>query len=142
MPVVRHLILDNAAVAALLSMKKSDPARKAVVTALAAANGSRWVPTAVRVEAGWRRSAPSAADANRLMPATTDASLDATAADRAVTLRSTVPRASVVDATVAVAAERAGDSGDVVEILTSDEADLKALAAQLTTTAKVHVKKL
>ena len=142
MSIIRHLVLDNAAVSALLSTKKNDPARKAVVTAIGAANGSRWVPTAVRVEAGWRRTAPTAGGANRLMPPTTDASLDTDAADRATALRSAVSAASVVDATVAVVAERAGAAGNVVEILTSDEPDLKALTSHLTTTAKVHVKKL
>lgn len=93
-----------------------------------AANGRRVVPTPVRVEAGWRRRDPVAAAANRQVPH--DDVLDAAAADRAVELRQAVPGASVVDASIVVAAERvAGGRGDVVEVLTSDVSDLRTLAA-------------
>lgn len=133
----RHLVLDNAAVVALLSTRPRDPARAAVVEALAAANGRRVVPTAVRVEAGWDRTDPRAADGNRLLGAGTDVVLDRAAADRGVQLRRAVATASVVDVSVAVAAERAGGDGAVVEILTSDVGDFRALAGQLGCTVDV-----
>lgn len=125
----RHLVLDSEAAAALLSADEHHPKRAAVIAAIAASNGRRVVPSAVRVEAGWDRSQPRAANANRLLQ--TDDVLDAGGADRAVALRTAVPSASVVDATVAVAAERAGIAGGVVEILTSDEPDLTALAGHV-----------
>jgi len=124
---VRHLVLDNEAVRALLSMRSSDRKRAMVVEAIAAANGQRVVPTAVRGEAGWRRTDPKAANANRLVAV--DDELDRVGADRVVQLRSAVPAASVVDASVALAAERVGAGDDVVEVLTSDAVDLQALAA-------------
>lgn len=124
---VRHLVLDDEAVRALLSTRARDRTRAAVIEAIAAANGRRVVPTAVRGEAGWRRSDPRAANANRLVPS--DDALDRRGADRVVQLRAAVPAASVVDASVAVAAERISASDDVVEVLTSDVDDLSALAA-------------
>lgn len=140
MAVVRHLVLDNAAAAALLSRKPNDRRRREVVKAIAAANGSRVVPTAVRAEAGWDRTAPAAADANRLLPATTDTALDTGTADRVVALRAAIPAASVVDATVVAAADRVGQGGGFVEVLTSDVPDLRSLAANVA--AKIVVTKL
>lgn len=133
----RHLVLDNSAVSALLSQKKRDPKRAVVVEAIAAANGRRLVPTATRGEAGWDRTRPQAADANRLLGSETDAVLDGVVANRIVQLRGAVPGASIVDAAVAVAAESAGVSGGVVEILTSDRKDVRALAGQLSVTIDV-----
>jgi 3',5'-cyclic AMP phosphodiesterase CpdA len=54
-------------------------------------------------------------------------------ADRAVQLRRLVPAASVVDAAMAVAAERvaADVAGAIVEVLTSDIVDISALAAHV-----------
>ena len=128
---VRHLVLDNEAAQALSSSRAHDRRRASVVTAIMAANGRVVVPTVVRVEAGWRRRNPAAAGANRLV--SNDVPLDSADADRAVTLRRLVPTASVVDATVAVAAERvaADVACAVVEILTSDVADISALAAHV-----------
>lgn len=53
--------------------------------------------------------------------------------DRAAQLRRLVPTASVVDATVAVTAEHIASpaSEAVVEVLTSDVGDLRALAAHV-----------
>lgn len=124
---VRHLVLDNEAVRALLTTRSSDRKRAVVIEAIAAANGRRVVPTAVRGEAGWPRTDPKAANANRLVAV--DDELDRVGADRVVQLRAAVPAASVVDASVALAAERVGAGDDVVEVLTSDAADLRALAA-------------
>lgn len=126
---LRHLVLDNEAAQALLSTRAGDRERAGVVEAITAANGRTVVPTAVRVEVGWRRRDPGAAYANRL--AHDDDPLDRARADRAVQLRRLVPTASVVDAAVAVTAEHiAGLASDaVVEVLTSDVGDLRALAA-------------
>lgn len=128
---VRHLVLDNEAAQALASTRNGDKRRAAVVEAIVAANGRAVVPTAVRVEAGWRRRDPSAANANRLV--SNDAPLDRVDADRAVELRRLVSTASVVDAAVAVAAERvaADVAGAIVEVLTSDVVDISALAAHV-----------
>lgn len=128
---VRHLVLDNEAAQALSSSRARDRRRASVVAAIMAANGRVAVPTAVRVAAGWRRRDPAAAGANRLVG--NDVPLDGAGADRAVQLRRLVPTASVVDATVAVAAERIATDVPctVVEVLTSDVADISALAAHV-----------
>lgn len=126
--VTRHLVLDSAGVSALVRDDDSDRARAEVFLAIAAANGRRVVPTAVRCEAGWRRADRTAANANRLVPEDDD--LDRSGADRVVGLRRAVSSASLVDATVAVAAERLAD-GAVVEVLTSDRPDLERLAGHV-----------
>ena len=72
------------------------------------------------------------ADANRLLPSGTDMVLDGQAANRVVQLQAAVPSASMVDAAVATAAEAVGSDGHVVEILTSDTGDFRALAAHVT----------
>lgn len=128
---VRHLVLDNEAAQALASGRPHDRRRAAVVTAIMAANGTVVVPTAVRVEAGWRRRDPAAAGANRLV--SNDVPLGGVDADRAVQLRRLVPNASVVDATVIVVAERIATDTTcaVVEILTSDVPDISALSAHI-----------
>jgi len=124
---VRHLVLDTEAAAALLSSIPVDPKRAAVITAISAANGQRVVLTAVRAESGWDRTDPGAANANRLIRA--DDVLDRTGADRVAQLRARVAGASMIDAAAAMAAERVGGSGGVVEVLTSDVRDLRDLAA-------------
>ncbi|MBA2730432.1 MAG: hypothetical protein H0U48_06740 [Euzebyaceae bacterium] len=127
--VVRHLVLDNEAAQALLQGGAAPhPKRAQVLLAVAAANGRRVVPTAVRGEAGWDRGQAVSADANRLV--SEDSPFDAAAANRAVQLMALTPGASVVDASVAVAAERIGQGG-VVEVLTSDVPDQKGLAANV-----------
>jgi hypothetical protein len=136
-PAPRHLVVDNEAASALQSTRATDPRRAAVVLAVAAAHGRRVAPSAVRCEAGWRRADPTAAEANRLVP--DDDVLDRAGADRNVELRRAVPAASLVDAAVVVAAERL-PAGDIVEVLTSDVADLTALAGH--STARLRVKRL
>lgn len=126
--VTRHLVLDSAGVSALLRDDDSDRARAEVFLAISAANGRRIVPTAVRCEADWRRADPVAANANRLVPEDDD--LDRCGSDRVVGLRRAVSGAWVVDAAVAVAAERLAD-GAVVEVLTSDRPDLERLAGHV-----------
>lgn len=131
----RHVVLDNEAVRALLASAPADHARAEIIEALAAANGSRLVPTAVRGEAGWRRRDDLAAKANRLVPH--DHMLDRDGADRVVELRRAVPSASVADASVAVAAEALASEDAVVEVLTSDVPDLSALAEHVVGTVIV-----
>jgi hypothetical protein len=126
---VRHLVLDTEAASALLSSTQVNPKRAAVITSVAAANGERIVPTAVRGEARWDRTDPGAANANRLIVA--DDVLDRAGANRVAQLRRAVARASVVDAAVALAAERVGSSGGVVEVLTSDVEDLEILSTHI-----------
>jgi hypothetical protein len=128
---IRHLVLDNEAAQVLCSLRARDRRRASVVAAIVAANGRVAVPTAVRVEAGWRRRDPAAAGANRLVG--TDLPLNRTDADRAVQLRRLVPTASVVDAAVAVAAEALAAEAPcaAVDVLTSDVADISALAAHV-----------
>lgn len=124
---VRNLVLDNEGVSALLG--RSGSAKGAtVLEAVMAANGRVLVPSAVRVEALWSRRDPVAAPANQLVP--DEDPLDRAGADRGSELRRSIGTASVVDAAVAVAAERSPPA-DIVEILTSDTADLAALAALL-----------
>jgi hypothetical protein len=126
---VRHLVLDSEAASALLSSTPVSAKRAAVMTAIAAANGRRVVPTAVRGESGWDRTDPGAANANRLVGA--DDVLDRAGANRVAQLRALVRGASVVDAAVAVAAERAGSGGGVVEVLTSDVTDIWDLSGHV-----------
>jgi hypothetical protein len=129
------LVLDTEAASALLSSTAVNPKRAEVVTAVAAANGQRVVPTAVRGASGWDRTDPGAANANRLIR--TDDVLDRAAGDRVAQLRGAVRTASVVDAAVAVAAERVGGLGGVVEVLTSDVEDLRVLSAHIHATVEV-----
>ena len=85
-------------------------------------------PTAVRVEAGWDRRAPSAADLNRICGAR-DHGLDTAAANRAAELLRLVPGVSVVDVAVAQAAEAVEPAPTT--IVTSDDDDFRRLAAHL-----------
>lgn len=130
--VIRHLVLDNEAATALLSTAHKSPKRAAVLIGVTAATGRCVAPTAVRVEVGWDRRASPAANANRLVRH--DDPLDTAGANRAAELRRAVTSASVVDAAVAVAAERVGGGTGIVEILTSDVSDITALSSQLAVT--------
>lgn len=82
------------------------------------------VPVAVRIEAGWDRTATTAADINRLSAAV-DVDLRPAGADRAAQLKQAAG-VSVVDATVGEAAESAEDPA---VILTSDVDDMTRLTA-------------
>lgn len=129
----RSIVLDNEAVQAL-----SDPTHRkhrAVLAHLEVRNQRQrrrqvviqvLVPVAVRVEAGWDRTAATAADINRISAAV-DVDLRHAGADRAAQLRQAA-NVSVVDATVAQAAEAAPHPAVV---LTSDTDDMTRLAAAL-----------
>lgn len=136
----RTVMLDDEAVQALLDPRhRKHRSALAVMEATAARNLRRAgivhvvVPTAVRVEAGWDRSAPGAAAVNRLR--VDDAALDSTAADRAVPIRSRLG-VSVVDAHLAaVIAATAGPHA----VVTSDADDLRRVSAQLAVEATIIV---
>lgn len=132
---VRHLVVDNEAVTALLSTTPQHAKRSQVLAAIMAANGRTVVPTAVRCEALWDRTHQVASAAN--MHVRDDDPLDTAAANRNVQLRRAVPTASLVDASLVVTAERL-PGGDVVEVLTSDPGDLAALAGHTDTSIDVR----
>ncbi len=129
---MRTVVLDNEAVGAL-----ADPAHPKHRTLLAHLTGVVTrrrrgvttvvlVPTAVRVEAGWDRTAPHAATINRLRIA--DAVLDRTAADVAAQIV-VGTGVSVADAHIgAVVRSTSRTRGDVV-VLTSDPGDITRAAA-------------
>lgn len=125
------MILDNEAVQAL-----ADPTHRkhrAVLAYLEVRNqrlrrrrvtSQVLVPVAVRIEAGWDRTATTAADINRLSAAV-DVDLRPAGADRAAQLKQAAG-VSVVDATVGEAAESAEDPA---VILTSDVDEMTRLTA-------------
>lgn len=90
------------------------------------------VPVAVRVEAGWDRTQPSAAAINRLVGAE-DHPLTTARADAAAQARTGLD-VSVVDATIAQAAAEA--TGPVT-IVTSDTSDMTRVAGSLGAGARV-----
>ena len=126
---VASVVLDNEAAQALLAV--THPKHRAVLAVIAeltrrAMRGQprvqTIVPTAVRVEAGWDRSAQAAANANRIVRPV-DRPLSPTAADRACQFRAMV-EVSLVDACVAEAFESAPQPAAVV---TSDRDDMETL---------------
>jgi hypothetical protein len=133
------VVLDNEAVQALGTV--AHPKHRRTLSFIDAVNQrnqrhrtpiSVFVPVAVRVEAGWDRTAPESSLVNRLARAH-DVVLNGAAADRAARLR-VAAEVSVVDATVAQAAEA---SPSPTVILTSDVADMRRLAALLDGGAQV-----
>jgi hypothetical protein len=130
---VASVVLDNEAIQALLDPDHAKHRRMiAILVELNGRDRRRGarrpvvVPTAARVEAGWDRSSPAGAHANRLTQAV-DQPLDRRAADRSTYLRA-VAGVSVVDATVAQALEAAPQPCTVA---TSDVADFTRLRAVL-----------
>lgn len=128
------VVLDNEAVVALADL--GHPKHTAVVAVLEVTNQRRRrnehlrvvVPKAGRVEAGSDRTNPDGAELNRTSRAA-DVSLDAGATNRCVRLRQLVTEASVVDVTVAEAAESA--PLQPVTIVTSDVDDMNRLVGHL-----------
>jgi len=125
----RLVLLDNEAVQALAS--PGHPKHRKVISLIQvvasrkrrAVRLSLAVPTAVRVEAGWDRTSPSWALANRLRVA--DIPLDATHANTAAMLRSSAD-GSVADAHLGAAALAVPDAE--VTIVTSGPLDMKRVA--------------
>lgn len=135
------VVLDNEAVQAVLD--PHHPKHRRVVALLTEANRRNLrragrvvivVPTAVRVEAGWDRTDPAGANANRLARPR-DHVLSAAAADRATKLRAAA-QVSVVDACVAEAAEAAPRP---VVIVTSDTHDMTRLRGLLAGSNQVRI---
>jgi hypothetical protein len=135
------IILDNEAVQGLLD--PHHPKHRRIVALLTEANRRNLrragrvmviVPTAVRVEAGWDRTDPVGANANRLARPR-DHVLDRAAADRATQLRAAAD-VSVVDACVGQAAEAAPNPAVIV---TSDTQDMILLAGFLGDSEQVRV---
>jgi hypothetical protein len=135
------VVLDNEAVQGLLD--PHHPKHRRVVALLTEVNRRNVrragrvtviVPTPVRVEAGWVRTDPAGANANRLARPR-DHILDTVAADRAAQLRAAAD-VSVVDACVAQAAEAAPRPAVIV---TSDAQDMTRLAGFLVEDQQVRV---
>jgi hypothetical protein len=127
---MRSIVLDNEAVQAL-----SDPVsakHRAVVAHLAAVVARRRrgrvvdvvVPTAVRVEAGWDRTAPSAAAINRFRVG--DHALDSPCANVAAQIQRATS-AGVADAHLGATVRRL--SSNEVVVLTSDPDDIAAVCS-------------
>jgi hypothetical protein len=129
------LILDCEAVQALKDPQHPKHARAADLLAANAIRGRRGaattlrivVPVAVRIEAGWDRSAAAAGNINRLTQAG-DVPCLAVDANRGARLRADLPKLSVVDATIGVVA---ASSPPPVRIMTSDVADMTELLGHL-----------
>ena len=122
------VVLDNEAVQALLSVRhpKHAQALRSVQVVTDRQRTDRrirlLVPTAVRVEAGWDRTAPAAAFINRLGIA--DVALDKAVADVAAALVAT-HHVSVADAHIGAALRTV--TGPVT-IVTSDPDDMRTVA--------------
>jgi len=127
---MRSIVLDNEAVQALTDPRS--PKHRAVIAHLAGAAARRRrgrvietvVPTAVRVEAAWDRTAPSAAAINRFP--VRDHTLDSPAADVAAQIQRATST-GVADAHIG-ATVRTLSSAEVV-VLTSDPADIAAVCS-------------
>jgi predicted nucleic acid-binding protein len=129
----RLILLDNEAVQALMAVDhRKHRSALAVVQVVAArrrkaASIELEVPTAVRVEAGWDRTARNAAFVNLLR--IRDAVLDTGAADLAAALL-TEHGVSVPDAHLgAIVRARAGTAA--ITVVTSDPVDIRAVAGNV-----------
>ena len=126
----RLVILDSEAVSALSSPQHAKAATVLAHLKVAATRRRKGmplgvvVPTSVRVEAGWDRTAPSWSFANSLRIA--DQPLDTGAADCAAGMSARL-QVSVADAHLG-ATIAAAPVGDVVTVLTSDPQDLSAVS--------------
>jgi hypothetical protein len=127
---VRSIVLDNEAVQALTDARS--PKHRAVVAHLAGVAARRRrgrvveavVPTAVRVEAGWDRTTPTAAAINRFP--IRDHLLDPPSADVAARIQRATST-GVADAHLG-ATVRCLSPAEVV-VLTSDPADIAAVCS-------------
>lgn len=125
----RTVLLDNEAVQALGDpahrkhrrvLDELDIASRRIVRGLPVRVG---VPTAVRVEAGWDRTAAAWAFANQLRIA--DIPLDARHADAAASIRKRA-QVSVADAHLGAAIQ--GAEADHVTVVSSDPGEIQRLA--------------
>ncbi len=126
----RTVILDNEPVQALMSVRHPKHSRALAHMQVVASRKKKGVrlqvvvPTAVRVEAGWDRTAPGAAFINLLRIA--DAALDTATANRAATLRS-AHAVSVADAHVGAVITASAEVGPVT-VLSSEPDDMRTVA--------------
>lgn len=126
----RTIVLDNKAVQALLLVGHPKHAQALAHVQVVATRKRRAamlrvvVPTAVRVQAGWDRTASSAAFINRLRVA--DAVLDVHAANVAAGLRA-AHGLSVADAHLGAVIDHVAGEGDV-SVITSDPHDVRLAA--------------
>ena len=132
----RLVLLDNEAVQALMATDHPKHRRALAHVAVVGARKKKaaiidlMVPTAVRVEAGWDRTAPSAALINLLR--IRDAALDTPRTDAAAALVSD-HAVSIADAHLgAVIASR--PESESVTILTSDPKDMRTVSGLRTIT--------
>ncbi len=129
------LILDCEAVQALQDPHHPKHGRAADFIAANAIRGRRSAPTAlrvvvpvaVRIEAGWDRTAPAAGNINRLTQAQ-DLPCREADANLGARLRVAFPNLSVVDATIGAVI---ASSPPPVRILTSDREDMSQLLEHL-----------
>jgi predicted nucleic acid-binding protein len=127
--VTRIVLLDNEAVQALRDpahRKHRHVIREVLVTGVRTAQATPIqvaVPTAVRVEAGWDRTAAAWAFINRL--GIVDVPLDAGRADTAAGIAKRTG-VSVADAHLGAAIQAAGT--DQVTVITSDPGDMRKVA--------------
>ena len=133
---MRAVVLDNEAVQSLLDPRHRK--HRLVLAHLEAvatrrrkgADVTALVPTSVRVEAGWDRTAPAAAPVNRL--GIKDVALDTRHADAAAAIARAYPDVGVVDAHLG-AAVQAHEATEIV-VLTSDPGDLHRVVDPLDVT--------
>ena len=130
------IVFDNEAVQALID--PFHPKHRVVVAHLAGlvarrkrgSLGHPHVPTTVRVEAGWDRTAPGSAAINRFR--LRDCVLDTVTTNMAATIRSETG-VSVTDSHLgAVIHDLARSASDAVVVLTSDPDDISNAAAPAT----------
>jgi hypothetical protein len=127
---MRAIVLDNEAVQALRD--PGNPEHRRVAAHLSGlvqrrrrgATVTAVVPTTVRVEAGWQRSAPAAAAINRFR--ISDAVLDGAAADLAAAIKSDLDGVSVAGAHLGATVRTLPH--DEVVVLTSDPHDVERVA--------------
>jgi hypothetical protein len=127
---MRSVILDNEAVQAIAD--RNHPKHRVVTAHLAGVASRRRrgrlseavVPTAVRVEAGWNRTAAAAAPLNRFR--IRDHALDPSTADLAASIHAATAT-GVADAHVGAAARSL--PADEVVALTSDPHDMAAVCS-------------
>jgi len=129
------VLLDNEAVQALVDPRHHEHRAVLAVFEVVAQRKQRGavvdpvVPTAVRVEAGWDRTAPSAALVNSLR--IRDVALDGLLADRAVQIRDHA-RVSVVDAHLGAVVATA--TAERISVITSDAEDMLAVVGNAAVT--------
>lgn len=128
----RRVLLDSEAVVALSRNSHASHRRVLALMQVVAGRKARHqrvdvvVPTTVRVEAGWDRTAPAWALVNRLRIA--DASLDAEKANAAAATR-TRTGVSVTDAHLGAVMHAHAE--EATTILTSDPEDMRVVADPL-----------